>query len=98
MFTDNAPTGQAVVDELVLLSQALTGMAPRKHDCQLVLAFLRVQMNVFCLLLGGSVARVGFLSLAYTDKCKGGKEVVKRTREHKTAPLDSFNHVDTASD
>lgn len=54
LVADNAPTDQAVVDEPVLLAQALAGMTSRDEDSQLVLPLLGVQADILGLLLRGA--------------------------------------------
>lgn len=54
LLADNAPALQAVVDELVLLAQALAGVAARDEHGQPVLPLPRVQADVLGLLLRGN--------------------------------------------
>lgn len=54
LLADNAPADQAVVDELVLLAQALAGVTSRDEDSQLVLPLLGVQADILGLLLRGT--------------------------------------------
>lgn len=42
LFTDNAPTDQTVIDQLMLLAQAITWMATRDQDCKPVLSLFCV--------------------------------------------------------
>lgn len=59
LLTDDAPALQAVVDELVLLAQALAGVAAWNEHSQPVLPLPCVQADIFGLLLGGNATAAG---------------------------------------
>lgn len=51
LLTHNATTGDAVVNELVLLGKALAGVSAWKYDGQPVLSFFIVEINKLIFLL-----------------------------------------------
>lgn len=52
MLAHNATAADAVVDELVLLGETLTGVSTWKYDGQPVLSFFVVQINKLVFLFG----------------------------------------------
>lgn len=70
LLTHNAPTDQAVVDELVFLAQALAGMTAWDQDSQPVLPFFCVQADIFGLFLIGIAAACSAALLRLRRKIK----------------------------
>lgn len=52
LLTNNAPTADAVVDELMLLGKALTRVSTWEYNRQPVLSFFVVQINKLVFLFG----------------------------------------------
>ena len=73
LLTHDAPAAETVVDEVVLLSKALAGMAPREHDGQLALTLFSVEIYklVFFLGGGGYAAFLGlWMEATAKEKCQ----------------------------
>lgn len=78
LLTDNAPANQAVVDKLVLLSQALAGVTPRDQDSQFVLPLLGIQADIFGLLLRGIATAANSTAVLL---CLRSKKKTKKTNK-----------------
>lgn len=74
LLTHNAAAADAVVDELVLLGETLTGVSTWEQDRQLVLSFFVVQINKLVFLFGWGAGST-LLSLRKHPNWK--KETVK---------------------
>ena len=53
LFANDPAAGHAVVDEFVLLSQTIAGMASRQQDSKPILALFSIQTYKLVLFLGG---------------------------------------------
>ena len=70
LLTHDAPAAETVVDEVVLLSKALAGMAPREDDGQLALTLFSVEIYKLVFFLGGGYAAFLGLCMEATAKEK----------------------------
>lgn len=92
LLTDNAPANQAVVDKLVLLSQALAGVTPRDQDSQFVLPLLGIQADIFGLLLRGIATAANSTAVLLCLRSKKKKPKKQTNRIHSAIPAAKRKH------